>query len=136
GSVEAIAEEKGKLIASLPPEGTAVLNADDPRVLAMRDRSVARVLTYGTGPDAMVRAERVTSRWPARLSFPVRYGADAYEVKTQLCGEYLTSCVLSALAVGIAMGVPLEAAVAAVGAVRPFTRRMQAVQREDGVTFI
>ncbi len=136
GSVEAIAEEKGKLIASLPQEGTAVLNADDPRVLAMRDRSVARVLTYGTGPDAMVRAEGVTSRWPGRLSFTVRYGADAYEVKTQLCGEYLTSCVLSALAVGIAMGVPLEAAVAAVEAVRPFPRRMQAVQRKDGVTFI
>src|SRR3546814_529774 len=34
-SVEAITEEKAKFIACLPENGTAVLNADDPRVMAM-----------------------------------------------------------------------------------------------------
>ena len=38
GSREAIAEEKGKLIDALPDNGTAVLNADDELVIAMRSR--------------------------------------------------------------------------------------------------
>src|SRR3546814_4221680 len=37
-SIEAIAEEKAKVIACLPEDGTAVLNADDPLVIAMADR--------------------------------------------------------------------------------------------------
>ena len=50
GSLEAIAREKGDLVAALPPSGLAVLNADDPRVLAMAERTSARVITYGTCP--------------------------------------------------------------------------------------
>ena len=51
GSLEAIAREKGDLVAALRPTGLAVLNADDPRVLAMAERTSARVMTFGTCPD-------------------------------------------------------------------------------------
>src|SRR3546814_18778635 len=52
-SIEAIAEEKAKLIACLPKDGTAVLNADDARVLAMADRFTGNIITFGRaeGPD-------------------------------------------------------------------------------------
>src|SRR4029450_9407321 len=60
GSREAIAKAKGELVESLPADGTAVLNADDPQVAAMADRTVARVVTFGQGPAAEVRAERGT----------------------------------------------------------------------------
>jgi UDP-N-acetylmuramoyl-tripeptide--D-alanyl-D-alanine ligase len=136
GSIEAIAAEKGKLIAALPPHGTAVLNADDPHVLAMRARCTGRVLTYGLAPEAMVRAENVSSSWPERLSFTVRYAGQAHEVHTQLCGAHLVSCVLAALAVGIALGMPLSMAAQAVQTVPPFRRRMEPVQHPDGVTVI
>ena len=51
GSLEAIAREKGDLVAALRPSGLAVLNADDPRVLAMAERTSAHVITYGTCPQ-------------------------------------------------------------------------------------
>ena len=121
GTVEAIAAEKGKLIAALPPHGTAVLNADDPHVLAMRARCAGRVLTYGLAPEAMVRAEHISSSWPERLSFTVRYAGQTHEVHTQLCGAHWVPCVLAALAVGIALGVPLATAVQAVQTVPPFS---------------
>ena len=60
GSPEGIARAKGELVEALPEDGTAVLNADDPRVLGMAARTRARVLTTGTGEDADVRATRVT----------------------------------------------------------------------------
>src|SRR3954469_5426066 len=56
GSVEAIAQAKGELVEALPADGLAVLNADDPRVLAMAARTAARVVTFGERPDADVRA--------------------------------------------------------------------------------
>src|SRR3546814_19339417 len=72
GSREAIAAEKGKLIAALPAEGTAVLNADDPLVWAMRQRCKGRVLSYGLGEGADPQARDIRSRWPVPLSFNVR----------------------------------------------------------------
>jgi len=136
GTLEAIAAEKGKLIAALPSHGTAVLNVDDPRVLAMQERCAGRVVTYGFGPEAMVRAENISSSWPARLSFTVRYAGQMHTVHTQLCGAHWVPCVLAALAVGIGLGVPLATAVQAVHKVPPFPRRMDLVQHPDGVTFI
>lgn len=57
-----IAKEKGKLITSLPADGVAVLNADDPNVIRFRNKTKARVVTfkmlsdfsYTLGPAAAV----------------------------------------------------------------------------------
>jgi aminoacyl-tRNA hydrolase len=133
---EAIAAEKGKLIAALPPHGTAILNVDDAHVRAMAARCAGRVITYGLAPDAMVRAVEVSCAWPERLAFTVLYDGQAHRVHTQLCGGHWVSCVLAALAVGLAMGVPLAPAVQAVATVPPVPERMQPVSRPDGVTFI
>lgn len=135
-SIEAIAAEKGKLIEALPPDGTAVLNADDPLVLAMKDRFSGPVITYGTAADAVLRAENINAAWPHRLSFTALYNGKSCHVQTQLCGGHWVSVVLSALAVGIAAGVPLETAARAVGTVEPFMARMEPVETPDGVTFI
>ena len=136
GSVEAIAAEKGKLIAALPSHGIAILNADDPNVLAMRSRCAGRVITYGLAPEAMVRAENVSAAWPERLSFTVCFDGQSHTVHTQLPGAHLVHCALAAVAVGLAMGLPLTFAVQAISTVPPFPRRMSPVIRDDGVTFI
>jgi aminoacyl-tRNA hydrolase len=135
-TVEAIAAEKSKLIAALPGYGVAILNADDPNVLAMQAGCAARVMTYGVARTAMVRAERVRSQWPERLSFTVLYDGQAYPVNTQLCGKHWVSCVLAAIAVGIAMGVPLATVVQAIQATPPFSERMCPVNQAGEITFI
>lgn len=135
-SAEAVAAQKGKLIESLPAHGTAVLNADDPLVRGMQRSCRARVITYGTAADALLRAENASARWPERLSFTLHYEGRALEVRTQLCGTHLLSGVLAALAVGLAMGIPLEEAVRAVGALPPFERRMSPFEHPEGFTII
>ena len=136
GSIEAIAAEKAKMVAALPPHGTAVLNVDDPHVSAMQARCVGRIITYGASPEAMVRAENVRACWPQRLSFTVHYQGQTHEVSTQLCGAHWVPSVLAALAGGIALDVPLASAVQAIGTVPPFEGRMSPFIRSDGVTFI
>jgi aminoacyl-tRNA hydrolase len=133
---EEIAAEKGKLVAALPGDGIAVLNADDPFVLEMASRCAGRVITYGTGPQAMIRATDVRSVWPERLTFTVHQGDDSHLVRTQLCGAHWVHSVLAALAVAVSRGVPLKTAVDAVQAVAPFPGRMSPTQLPTGATFV
>ncbi len=136
GSREAIAAEKGKLIAALPTSGTAILNADDPLVLAMQSRCKGRVLTYGLSPGAMLRAEDIRDSWPRRLSLTVMHGEESIRVQTQFCGAHLVPNILAAMAVGQAMGVSLQSAASALEGLAPVPGRMFPVESPDGVTFI
>jgi UDP-N-acetylmuramoyl-tripeptide--D-alanyl-D-alanine ligase len=136
GSIDAIAAEKGKLVRALLPDGIAILNADDPRVLAMRAGFPGRVLTFGLHPEATVRAEAISASWPDRLAFTLVHGDARVRVQTQFCGTHWVSSALAAVAVGLAMGVPLDAAARALEGVAPFKGRMSPVVLADGVTFI
>ena len=55
-SVEDVAAAKRELIEALPEDGVAVLNADDPRVARMAERTKARVVWFGERAGADVRA--------------------------------------------------------------------------------
>jgi UDP-N-acetylmuramoyl-tripeptide--D-alanyl-D-alanine ligase len=132
---EGIAQEKGKLIRSLPPDGIAILNADDPRVLAMQSQFPGRTVTFGLSGDAMMRGDAIQSIWPDRLSLTARWNGESVHVKTQLCGTHWAPTLLAALATGVALGVPLTVAAEAVASVEPFEGRMAPVAI-DGITFI
>src|SRR5439155_17877352 len=56
-SIDGVAAAKRELIESLSPDGVAVLNADDERVLEFRKVHRGRTITFGFSPDADVRAE-------------------------------------------------------------------------------
>ena len=71
GSREAIAEEKGDLLAALPASGVAVANADDPLASAQAGRSRARALRFGLAAGADVRGSDVRAL-PAGYAFRLR----------------------------------------------------------------
>ena len=56
-SLTVIKKKKGKLILSLPKQGLAVLNADEPRVMKFREKTKATVLSYGFDEAADVRGK-------------------------------------------------------------------------------
>ena len=104
-SQDEIAREKGDLVAALTPDGVAVLNAEDPRVLAQRTRSRARVVTYGIGGD--VRAENARARGDAGHAFTLV--APAGRVEIEIAGLARTTVLnaLSAAAAAIEAGASL-----------------------------
>jgi len=135
-NLEATAAEKGKLVESLPADGTAVLNADDPHVYAMQERTKAKAITYGLSDNAMVRGENISCNWPVPMSLDVDYEGKKIHIQTQLLGTHWAYSVLAGLATGIAADVPLELAAEAVEAFEPVPGRMSPHVSPDGVIFI
>jgi UDP-N-acetylmuramoyl-tripeptide--D-alanyl-D-alanine ligase len=137
GSADVIATSKGELVAALPADGTAVLNADDPRVLGMAPRTAAAVVTTGLGPDADVRATGVEFDEAARPRFTLVAGGAEHPVALQVVGEHQVPNALSAAAAALAAGMTPAAVAAALSAAGPRSRwRMEVTRRSDGVTVV
>ena len=105
GSMENIAKAKAELVQAIPAGGTVILNADDARVVAMRSLAAdgVRVLTYGIGADADVRAEalRLTSDGS---QFMVTWNKERHDYSIPLAGRHNVSNALAALAAGFVLG--------------------------------
>jgi UDP-N-acetylmuramoyl-tripeptide--D-alanyl-D-alanine ligase len=103
GSLDTVARAKGELIEGLPPDGAAVLNADDARVLSLRRRSRASVLTYGLAPSAAVRAADVTFT-ETGMRFRLIRPDGKVAVALPAWGTHLVSNALAAAAVAHVLG--------------------------------
>jgi UDP-N-acetylmuramoyl-tripeptide--D-alanyl-D-alanine ligase len=137
GSPEGIAQAKGELVEALPEEGTAVLNADDPRVLGMAARTAARVLTTGRGAGADVRAADVSLDDSARPRFTLVAAGEEHAVALQVVGEHQVANALSAAGAALAAGLRPAEVAAALSAAGPRSRwRMEVDRRADGVTIV
>ena len=115
GSIEQIAVAKGEMVADLPADGTAVLNADDHRVAAMAERTRARVLRVsGEGrPEADLAAEDVRLDARARARFTARTPWGDHQVVLPVAGRHHVGNALCALAAAGAAGADVAAAAAA-----------------------
>ncbi|MET8837910.1 UDP-N-acetylmuramoyl-tripeptide--D-alanyl-D-alanine ligase [Micromonospora sp. NPDC004540] len=137
GSVETIALAKGELVEALPADGLAVLNADDPRVDAMAARTEARVVRYGESERADVRAVDVTLDGRGRPSYTLVTPEGSAPVRLGLTGRHQVSNSVAAAAVARELGLPLADLAVALGELGLVsTRRMDVLERPDGVTLI
>jgi UDP-N-acetylmuramoyl-tripeptide--D-alanyl-D-alanine ligase len=129
-SVEAIASGKAELIESLPADGLALLNADDPRVRSLATRTKARVVLYGESPDAELRATEVRAAGLDDLRFVARRGGQSADVRLPMPGRQGVPAALAALGVATELGVPLDEAAVALATMEPPAHRMS-VRRTD-----
>jgi len=134
-SVEAIASGKAELIAALPADGVALLNADDPRVRALAPRTKARVVLFGESADAQLRAVDVDARGVEGLRFIALYEGERVGVSLPLPGRHSAVAALAALGAAGALGVPLDEAAVALATIEQPRHRME-VRRGDGLTVI
>jgi UDP-N-acetylmuramoyl-tripeptide--D-alanyl-D-alanine ligase len=136
GSLEAIARAKSELPAALPGDGLAVLNADDPLVLAMRDVTAATVRTFGLGALADVRASDVESHGVSGTTFTLDSPWGRRRMRSGTPGRHLVPHALAAAAVADHFAVPLDEVERALAAGSRAGHRMAIVDAADGATII
>lgn len=135
GSREAIAVAKGELPASLPAEGTAVLNADDPLVAAMP--TPAQRITFGAGPAADVRVEHLELDDRIRASFDLVQGDQRARVQLRVAGEHNAINAAAAAAAALAVGMEFPDVADALQEAQVVSRwRMEVSETPDGITII
>jgi UDP-N-acetylmuramoyl-tripeptide--D-alanyl-D-alanine ligase len=137
GSREGIAQTKGELAEALPDDGVAILNADDPLVRAMADRTKARVVLVGEAADAAVRAVDVELDDQARATFRMVTSHGEATVRLGLHGAHHVGNALSAAAVALELGATVDDVAAHLSSARRRSdRRMEVTVRDDGVTVV
>ncbi|MGJ0388645.1 UDP-N-acetylmuramoyl-tripeptide--D-alanyl-D-alanine ligase [Microbacterium sp. CGR1] len=114
GGIEATAKAKSELVAAAIPSGTAVLNADDPRVAAMRELAVSRglqVVGFGQSAAADVRAHdlEVTA---SGTSCVIEAAGERLPLRLQVLGAHHIGNALAAIAAARVLGVSTADAIA------------------------
>jgi len=106
GSQEEIARGKAELVESLPeaPEGTAILNYDDPLVREMAKKTKARVFYYGLDERANLWADQVNGLGLEGISFRLHYRNEVLHMKVPLIGRHSVHTALRAAAIGLVEG--------------------------------
>ncbi len=139
GSLDAVAKAKGELPEALPAGGVAILNADDPRVLAMANRTSARVVTFSVEGvrDAAVQADGIRLDELGRASFRLVMPGGTAPVALRLHGAHHVPNALAAAAIAAELGMDLPAIAGALSAATARSRwRMELRERPDGVLVV
>jgi len=138
GGLDQVARAKGELPEALPADGVAILNADDPRVLAMAARTQARVVTFGIeAGGAAVRAADIRLDELGRPSFTLLTPEGSAPVTLRLHGAHNVPNALAAAALARELGLGLDGIADGLSAAVARSRwRMEVHERADGVTVI
>jgi UDP-N-acetylmuramoyl-tripeptide--D-alanyl-D-alanine ligase len=135
GTLEAIAQAKAELVESLPVDGWAVLNGDDPLVAAMAERTSARVALFGESPQCSVRGTVLSTSGLEGISFRLTCDDESVDVSAPLPGRHNLYNALAAATVGLADGLSLQEVAAAL-ATADVLLRLRVLSGPQGSTIL
>ena len=136
GTIENIAKAKAELVEGLKPGGTAVLNADDFRVFAMRDLHDGVNITYGIDVQSDVMAKNIRFERFGETRFTLETPEGAAEVLFPLNGRHNISNALAASAVGVSFGMTAQEIAESLRTVAPPPNRGEILHFADGFTVV
>jgi len=127
-SLAGIARAKYEMVEALPPDGAAVLNADDEYVSQFGRDFKGKVILYGLRARADVRAENIESRAAEGSAFDIVVDRCRERATLPLVGAHNIYNALAAVAVGLERGIKLRDAVAALASLAAADKRGQVLQ--------
>jgi UDP-N-acetylmuramoyl-tripeptide--D-alanyl-D-alanine ligase len=136
GSIENVAKGKAELVEGMKAGGTAVLNADDARVLKMRELHKGNTITFGIENAADVTASKIEMKRFGETRFVLTLPNGEAEVSFQLSGRHNVSNALAAAAVGYSFGMTAQEIADSLRSIKPPAQRGEVLHFQDGFTVI
>ncbi len=139
GSIEKVAREKQNIVSYLKVDDFAILNRDDELVMNMKEKTRAKVITFGFKEEADVRATDLgISAGPSAdpwidvqikgLSFKILYKGSVIPVfLPKVLGQHQVYSALAAAAVGLSQGMNLSDIAEALRNFEPPAGRMRLI---------
>ncbi|MBR3242864.1 MAG: UDP-N-acetylmuramate--L-alanine ligase [Parasporobacterium sp.] len=121
----------------LPEDGTLIINGEIDNLSFFTEGLSAKVLTFGLNGDFDFTAKNISYDKFACAEYDLyQNGSFAAHVKLNLTGEHNVYNSISALAVAVQLGIPVEKAAASIGNFTGVNRRFQLKGEIAGVTII
>lgn len=136
GSIENVAKAKAELVEGMKSGGTAVLNADDFRVAAMRNLSKGKTITYGIENEADVMAKNIRFERFGETTFTLQTPNKNAEVSFPLNGKHNILNALAASAVGVSFGMTAQEIAESLKTVAPPPQRGEILHFVEGFTVV
>lgn len=139
-SLDGVAAGKGELFAGLPPDGVAVINADDRYAASWRSAAAGRrLLTFGVEQPADFTARHIVTSIESsgpRQQFDLVSPVGTEPVRLDLAGLHNLRNALGAAAAAHAAGADLSDIAAGLGAVRPVKGRLEFRRAINGALLV
>ncbi len=139
GSIEGVAEEKGSLFEAVRPDGTAIINLNDPHLApwekrlsnSLENKAAARKWTFALDAPADVTATEIRPEG-AEIGFllTLRRTGEAGRIHLATSGRHQVANALGAAAVACALGYRLEEICEGLAAFRPVALRAEVLEAE------
>ena len=139
GDLDGVARAEGEMVASLRPEGHAILNFDDPYFDLWRGMTAARVSSFGLGEGADFRAVGLAEHLDEQgfsASFDLVSPAGRRAVRLNVGGRHNVVNALCAAAAAMAAGASLDQVAAGLASMRPVAGRLQPKRTTQGARLI
>ena len=136
GSIENVAKAKAELVEGMKEGGTAVLNADDPRVMAMSELTRGTVVTYAIDSPADVTASEIAFENFGNTSFVLTTPQGSARTEFPLNGRHNILNALAAASVGHAFDMSAAEISDSLGSVTPPPQRGEILRFAKGFTVI
>lgn len=137
GSFETIIDTKFELVETLPADGIAVLNFDDPAIRANAYRMKGKVVTYGIeSEDLDFRAENI--RYHNRGMEFILHSSEgaAIQINTRLLGVHNVYNIVGAAAMARQLGVTYKQIKRAASSLAPVEHRLELKTTANGLHII
>ena len=127
GSEENIIEGKFELIESLPKDGFAVLNRDDPKQVNYQLKNKVRTIWIGIdNKDADIVATNIKcSSTGTKFDVKIKDEKELYHFETKLLGNHNVYNILDGIACGREFGITMDDLIHAVKLVQPVEHRLE-----------
>lgn len=136
GGIEGVARAKTELVQALDASGTAILNADDERVVAMRQSTKASALTYGTSTAADIQMQACVLDELARPTATATTPWGTVTFSLSVPGKHMALNALAAIAVAGVMGLDVQLAAASLHEAQLSPMRMSVVRQSSGALVV
>jgi len=133
--LDGVARAKGELFAGLQPGASAVLNADDSRVMLVPVANNVNRVLYGFSSAAQVRGEDVHADAEG-VSFRLCFPGGVHAVRLPVCGRHNVSNALAAAAAAFCLNIPEALVVQGLEGFRRLRGRMEILSLDEGVVLL
>ena len=135
GSIDGVMRAKGELLQAMEVDRTAVLNADDPRVLHLAASGTGHMIYFGRSERASVRASSLV-KTGLGTRFSLSIAPQRSDIQLKLPGEFMVQNALAAAACGHALGLTIDQIKSGLESVAPVAGRMNTFSTPGGIHVI